>query len=80
MPVQDGFDVLDWVRKNDRFHDIPVLMLTTSEASGERQRAQSLGVTQFLFKDGIYHKVAEVLETLIAETHLRHALTSFKAA
>jgi len=50
MPGTDGFDVLQWVRRNRSLADIKVVMLTTSEADADIKRASELGAHGYLIK------------------------------
>lgn len=50
MPLMDGFDVLWRLRQHPVYHLIPVVILTTSEAQTDRQRAQDLGANRFITK------------------------------
>lgn len=66
MPLKNGFDVLAWVREHPEYQSTPVVMLTSSQEVEDVRRAESLGVTKFLQKEGTYRKVVETLEALIA--------------
>ena len=66
MPQKDGFAVLDWVRRHPRYQAVPVLMLTSSESPEDIQRAERLGATKFLHKDGTYLKMIAELEQLVS--------------
>jgi chemotaxis family two-component system response regulator Rcp1 len=50
LPKLEGIDVLKVVRTLYRFHDIPVIVLTSSEAPSDLQSAIGLGVTRYLSK------------------------------
>jgi CheY-like chemotaxis protein len=67
MPLKNGFDVLDWVRRHPSYHSIPVVMLTTSQETSDIERAASLGATKFLQKEGTYRTVVDTLEELLAQ-------------
>ena len=71
MPLKNGFDVLDWMRRNPHYRSTPVVMLTASAEDEDVVRAQRLGVTKFLQKEGTYRKVVETLETLLVESASR---------
>lgn len=50
MPLIDGFDVLTRLRSCPDYALIPIVILTTSTAETDRQRAQDLGANRFLTK------------------------------
>jgi CheY-like chemotaxis protein len=50
MPRIDGFQVLDWIRKQPGIRSIPVVVLTTTQQMAEVNRAYSMGANSFLVK------------------------------
>ncbi len=50
MPVIDGFQVLEKVRKLDDYQYLPVIILTASENPENKLQALELGATDFLSK------------------------------
>jgi CheY-like chemotaxis protein len=50
MPEVDGFQALDWMRKNREFDNIPVVMLTGTMPLVEATRAYQKGAISFLSK------------------------------
>jgi CheY-like chemotaxis protein len=50
MPRMDGFQVLDWIRKQPGIRSIPVVVLTTTQQMAEVNRAYSIGANSFLVK------------------------------
>ncbi len=50
MPGMDGFQVVDELKKEDLLKDIRVIILTSSEKKGDRNRAKEAGVSYFLVK------------------------------
>jgi len=50
MPKLDGHEVLKWIRSQENFRNLPVVMLTTSGQSEDVGRAYELGVTSYLRK------------------------------
>ena len=43
LPRRNGFEVLRYLRASPRFKEVPVLILTSSNAPGDRQQATELG-------------------------------------
>lgn len=51
MPVLDGFDVLQTIKKDVRYADIPVVaMFSTSDAPKDKQKATELGALSYIEK------------------------------
>lgn len=43
MPVMDGFEVLSWMSSNNLIEDIPVIMISSEDASDTVRKAFSYG-------------------------------------
>ena len=72
MPRRDGFQVLQWIRQQEGFSEIPVVVLTSSEQIWEINMAYSMGANSFLVKPGDF----EDYKSLAAVVHaywLKHA-------
>jgi chemosensory pili system protein ChpA (sensor histidine kinase/response regulator) len=51
MPRMDGFEVASWVRAQDKpVCDIPVIMITSRIGEKHRNRAEAIGVNEYLCK------------------------------
>jgi len=50
MPDMHGLEVLGFVRANQKFQQLPVLVLTTRDDSGSRAAAMQAGATGYLTK------------------------------
>lgn len=50
MPRMNGFEVLEAVRSDPRLAGLQVIVLTTSSASVDRERAQALGADAYITK------------------------------
>ena len=50
VPRQNGTEVLERVRRSPRCGKAPVVMMSTSDAPAERQRALELGATEYFRK------------------------------
>jgi CheY-like chemotaxis protein len=51
LPGKDGFDVLSWIRQQDGFRTLPVVVLTSSSQMRDVNRAYLLGANSFFVKD-----------------------------
>src|SRR5262249_48832466 len=50
MPKRNGHEVLEWIRSQEQFCKLPVVMLTVSNHHEDVARAYSLGVTSYMRK------------------------------
>ncbi|HJU44997.1 MAG TPA: response regulator [Vicinamibacterales bacterium] len=50
MPDMHGIEVLGFVRANQRFHQIPIIVLTTRDDAASREAAMKAGATRYLTK------------------------------
>jgi len=50
MPRLDGFSVLKWVRNQEAYHTLPVIMWTSSDDKRDVARASEFGANSFLEK------------------------------
>ena len=73
LPKKDGFEVLRRLRASAKFKNIPVLIMTSSDSPGDRNRAAELGAGYFR-KPGSYDgflKLGTVLRQLIEDSGVR---------
>lgn len=61
MPRMDGFTLLETMKKDEKLHKIPVIMLSTSEDYGDRQRARALGAAAYMVKPADINQFSEAL-------------------
>lgn len=61
MPRLDGFGLVKEIRSHQRWYNIPIVMLTSRENNRHRQKAMSLGATDYLTKP--FHPV-ELLKAI----------------
>ncbi|VVP73827.1 Sensor histidine kinase RcsC [Pseudomonas fluorescens] len=50
MPRMDGFEVATRVRSDERFKDLPIIMVTSRTGQKHRERAMAIGVNDYLGK------------------------------
>lgn len=53
MPKINGFELLEWIRRQSEFPYLPVVVLTSSDEVRDIQKAYGLGANSFLVKP--YH-------------------------
>jgi CheY-like chemotaxis protein len=69
MPGTDGFEVLRWIRQQQQFSELCVVMLTSSDEIRDVNRAYQMGANSFLVKPLDFGNAAELwrsLERLLA--------------
>ncbi len=66
MPKVSGFDVLDILRNTPETANVKIIMLTALSQDSDKQKAQSLGVDDYLVKSQVV--IADVIERI--KTHL----------
>lgn len=64
MPRLSGFDVLTWLRGNDSFKDLPVIVLTSSNHEIDVRRAYDLGANSYLVKPVGFQALVELARTI----------------
>jgi diguanylate cyclase (GGDEF)-like protein len=71
MPVVSGFDILSWMRADERYRHIPVIVLTSSTTAATKLKALELGATDFLAKPVDASELAlRIRNTQAAKVHL----------
>lgn len=60
MPKVSGFDVLDILRNTPETANVKIIMLTALSQDSDRERAQSLGVDDYLVKSQVV--IADVVD------------------
>jgi CheY-like chemotaxis protein len=64
MPRVNGFDVLGWLRKEDRFKNVPVIVLSSSIHKNDIKRAYALGANSFLVKPVGFDALVDLAKTI----------------
>ncbi|HYG22390.1 MAG TPA: response regulator [Verrucomicrobiae bacterium] len=65
LPRVPGFDVLKWMREQDAFHCVPVIVLTSSKEDSDMQQAYALGANSFLVKPSDANELAAMVRALV---------------
>lgn len=64
MPGVDGFEVLQWIRRQPNLKGLRVVVLTASGAAADINRAYKLGANSFLTKPTDFDRFVEVSQAL----------------
>ena len=64
MPSLGGFDVLIWLRNNDKLKKLPAVVFSASDNPNDVQQARALGATAYLVKPSEYDGYPKVVQAL----------------
>jgi CheY-like chemotaxis protein len=64
LPYRDGFEVLEWIRRQPHLEQVIVVMLTGSDERRDHQRAYALGARSYLVKPASADDIKQLLESL----------------
>jgi len=62
MPWMDGFDVLNWLRNQSQFAQLPVVVLTSSKLELDWDRSRQLAVYDYRVKPQSFKELLQLLE------------------
>jgi CheY-like chemotaxis protein len=62
LPVMPGLEVLRWIRRaGPQFHDLPILIYTSSPLDKDREQAHALGASGYYVKPSSYNETVELV-------------------
>ncbi|MBW1896662.1 MAG: response regulator [Deltaproteobacteria bacterium] len=64
MPKLDGLSVLKRIRENKDLRRLPVIILTTSKAEGDRLRSYDLGANAYIVKPVGFENFSQAVRTI----------------
>ena len=64
LPRRSGFEVLAWVREQERTSRLPVVVLTSSRQEDDVRRAYDLGANSYLVKPGSFDGLKEMVQAV----------------
>jgi len=68
MPDMHGIDVLNFVRRQQQYQNLPIIVLTTRGDAASRQTAERAGATTYLTKPFAPQVLATTVRDLLADT------------
>ena len=69
LPKKDGFAVLEELKKNQETKNIPVIIMSNLESTGDVERALELGATTYLVKTSYsLEEIAEKIRGLLQQS------------
>ena len=60
LPGMDGFEILENLRKNDKWKSVPVIVLTNLSQAEDYEKAKAMGVDDYLVKANT--KINDIVE------------------
>ena len=70
MPVMDGKETLERIRRDQRLQAVPVLILSTSNDSKEAELCRRLGANEWLVKPNSFWELVRRLKTVFDRDYL----------
>jgi CheY-like chemotaxis protein len=67
MPVMDGFEFLKELKKNEKFRNIPVYILTTSRDISHLKKCKDLGCDDFFSKPPSLNELTSVIKKMLQQ-------------
>lgn len=64
MPGANGFEVLKWIRSQETFADLVVVVMSGSRDDADIQRAYELGANSYLIKPSKFEDLVRMMESL----------------
>src|SRR5687767_12183337 len=68
MPDIGGFEVIEFVRGQDKLRKLPILVVTTRADESSRDKALELGASQFMTKPFPPEAILDAVRSLLAGT------------
>ncbi|OXA89943.1 response regulator [Flavobacterium hercynium] len=82
MPVMNGWDCLKTLKKDKRYHNIPVIMISTSSHKKDMEAAANLGALCYFVKPNSFKDLKDVLHSITASlgADLKDAIANLQAS
>jgi DNA-binding response OmpR family regulator len=62
LSLVNGFDVLEWMRKERKLRRVPVIVLSSSNRPADVKRAYELGANSFLVKPVAFEALLDLVK------------------
>ena len=76
MPNMDGFRLVEHIRREQRWNNIPILILTARAITDDLQNLKQLGADDYIIKPFAEEELLTVIPTLINRSRVRTELAS----
>ncbi|MCD6122373.1 MAG: response regulator [Spirochaetales bacterium] len=67
MPVMDGYTLIETVRKEEDFKDIPIIIISTEDEAQDKQKGFDAGANLYLIKPVEPKKLIENVNMLLGD-------------
>jgi CheY-like chemotaxis protein len=64
MPLLDGFDVMAWLRTQPSQHNLPIVVLTSSNQEQDIQKARQMGAQEYRVKPQVFEELVEIVKQI----------------
>lgn len=64
LPLKSGFEVLEFIRRDERLRRLPVVVMSTSKESVDVNRAYDLGANSYVAKPIDFQALVQIVRTL----------------
>ena len=65
MPVMNGYECLAYLKNEDRYKNIPVVIFTTSKSSNDIEKSRRLGAELFFTKPSNFNTLCTKLDKIL---------------
>ena len=72
MPFMNGFECLHEIKKDKRFQNIPVIIITTSSNPYDKEKTKEMGAIHFFTKPSDYLEYKKQLADLLSTVRVKH--------
>jgi len=72
MPRMDGYELAQHMRNDERFKNIPIIMITSRTGEKHRKHAMEIGVNKYLGKPYQETELLENIQELVGNFHPQH--------
>ena len=80
MPKVDGFETLEWIRRNKKFEQVPVVVLSSSPLQQDVDRAKQLGANEYMVKPNSLTELERMLSELAVRLSVKVAASGTAGA
>lgn len=65
MPIMDGYEALERIRKSTEFKNLPVVIMTTSNDPADIDRLFDMGASLYAVKPGNFSELQKIIESIV---------------
>lgn len=65
MPDINGLELISFVKSNERYRDIPIIIVSTERTEEDKKRGMALGATAYITKPFKSFELQEIIQKII---------------